>query len=238
MRKGNRKQPLDSASFHGHEDPAAVLELLTKVGDKWSIFLILSLAQLPGGRARLSELERAIPVNVHTSIIELCPEDFYALFGGADVGRLVLSQDSDGGEASAEHADSSAADQQAQLAGGFRIKECQDHHGDADAAHAERHRDAGDFAPGEAGDSRHLQQRLVFWIDAEAGIVNENPGLAGLIQERQCAQPVRVGGADNLLEGIIHGKECIPWERGLMCGLKPRPARQEKQPQFLRLRSG
>jgi hypothetical protein len=24
----------------------------------------------------------------------------------------------------------------------------------------------------------------------------------------------------------------------LMCGLKPRPARQEKQPQFLRLRSG
>ena len=61
MRKGNPKKPLDSASVCGHKDPAAVRELLTKVGDKWSIFLILSLAQLPGGRARFSELERAIP---------------------------------------------------------------------------------------------------------------------------------------------------------------------------------
>ena len=61
MRKGNLKKPLDSASVCGHKDPAAVRELLTKVGDKWSIFLILSLAQLPGGRARFSELERAIP---------------------------------------------------------------------------------------------------------------------------------------------------------------------------------
>jgi DNA-binding HxlR family transcriptional regulator len=61
MKKGKSKKPLDSASVCGHEDPAAVRELLTKVGDKWSIFLILSLAQLPGGRARFSELERAIP---------------------------------------------------------------------------------------------------------------------------------------------------------------------------------
>ncbi|MGA3011120.1 MAG: helix-turn-helix domain-containing protein [Terracidiphilus sp.] len=61
MRKGNLKKPLDSASVCGHKDPAAVRELLTKMGDKWSIFLILSLAQLPGGRARFSELERAIP---------------------------------------------------------------------------------------------------------------------------------------------------------------------------------
>jgi DNA-binding HxlR family transcriptional regulator len=61
MGKSNQKEPLDSASVCGHEDPAAVRELLTKVGDKWSIFLILSLAQLPGGRARFSELERAIP---------------------------------------------------------------------------------------------------------------------------------------------------------------------------------
>jgi DNA-binding HxlR family transcriptional regulator len=30
------------------------------VGDQWSIFSILSLAKLPGGRARFSELERAI----------------------------------------------------------------------------------------------------------------------------------------------------------------------------------
>jgi len=61
MKRGATKKPLDSASVCGHKDPAAVRELLTKVGDKWSIFLILSLAQLPGGRARFSELERAIP---------------------------------------------------------------------------------------------------------------------------------------------------------------------------------
>jgi DNA-binding HxlR family transcriptional regulator len=61
MKKDISKSPLDSASVCGHKDPAAVRELLTKVGDKWSIFLILSLAQLPGERARFSELERAIP---------------------------------------------------------------------------------------------------------------------------------------------------------------------------------
>jgi DNA-binding HxlR family transcriptional regulator len=63
-KKGKSKKPLkslDSASVCGHEDPAAVRELLTKVGDKWSIFLILTLAQLPGARARFSELEKAIP---------------------------------------------------------------------------------------------------------------------------------------------------------------------------------
>ncbi len=61
MKKTNKKKPLDSASVCGHKDPAAVRELLTKVGDKWSIFLILTLAQQPGRRARFSELERAIP---------------------------------------------------------------------------------------------------------------------------------------------------------------------------------
>ena len=61
MKKRSSKRPLNSASVCGHEDPAAVRELLTKVGDKWSIFLILSLAQLPKGRSRFSELERAIP---------------------------------------------------------------------------------------------------------------------------------------------------------------------------------
>jgi len=37
----------------------AVRELLTKVGDKWTIFVVLSL-DLLGGRARFSELERAV----------------------------------------------------------------------------------------------------------------------------------------------------------------------------------
>ncbi|MFG1265008.1 winged helix-turn-helix transcriptional regulator [Xanthobacter aminoxidans] len=38
----------------------AVRELLTKIGDKWTIFVILSL-DLLGGRARFSELERSVP---------------------------------------------------------------------------------------------------------------------------------------------------------------------------------
>jgi DNA-binding HxlR family transcriptional regulator len=38
----------------------AVRELLTKIGDKWTIFVILSL-DLLGGRARFSVLERAVP---------------------------------------------------------------------------------------------------------------------------------------------------------------------------------
>ena len=59
--KLGQNKHLDPAAVCGHKDPAAVRELLTKIGDKWSIFLILSLAKLLGGRARFSELERAIP---------------------------------------------------------------------------------------------------------------------------------------------------------------------------------
>ncbi len=61
MKKVSAKKPLGSAYVCGNEDPQAVRELLTKVGDKWSIFLILTLARLPGGRARFSELEKSIP---------------------------------------------------------------------------------------------------------------------------------------------------------------------------------
>ncbi|MBU6452465.1 MAG: helix-turn-helix transcriptional regulator [Cyanobacteria bacterium REEB67] len=61
MKKDSAKTVLSSASVCGHDDPLAVRELLTRVGDKWSIFLILSLAKLPGQRARFSELERVIP---------------------------------------------------------------------------------------------------------------------------------------------------------------------------------
>jgi DNA-binding HxlR family transcriptional regulator len=61
MKKQNKHAPLDTVSVCGHKDPMAVREILTKVGDKWSIFLILSLARLPGNRARFSEIERSIP---------------------------------------------------------------------------------------------------------------------------------------------------------------------------------
>jgi DNA-binding HxlR family transcriptional regulator len=61
MKKQNKPAYLDTVSVCGHKDPMAVREILTKVGDKWSIFLILSLAQLPGNRARFSKIERSIP---------------------------------------------------------------------------------------------------------------------------------------------------------------------------------
>jgi len=60
MKKQRRTEPLDPAAVCKSSDPMAVRELLTKIGAKWSIFLILSL-DLLGGRARFSELERAIP---------------------------------------------------------------------------------------------------------------------------------------------------------------------------------
>jgi DNA-binding HxlR family transcriptional regulator len=51
---------LDPAAICRSLDPTAVRELLTKIGDKWKIFVVLSL-DLLGGRARFSELERAVP---------------------------------------------------------------------------------------------------------------------------------------------------------------------------------
>ncbi|OIQ90577.1 putative HTH-type transcriptional regulator YybR [mine drainage metagenome] len=52
--------PLDPALVCRSSDPMAIRELLTKIGDKWTIFVVLSL-DLLGGRARFSALERAIP---------------------------------------------------------------------------------------------------------------------------------------------------------------------------------
>jgi DNA-binding HxlR family transcriptional regulator len=60
MKKPSKVGPLAPAAVCRSSDPMAVRELLTKIGDKWTIFLILSL-DLLGGRARFSGLERAIP---------------------------------------------------------------------------------------------------------------------------------------------------------------------------------
>ncbi|MEN2708747.1 winged helix-turn-helix transcriptional regulator [Sphingomonas sp. NPDC092331] len=60
MKKTARPVLLDPAAICRSSDPMAVRELLTKVGDKWTIFVILSL-DLLGGRARFSELERSVP---------------------------------------------------------------------------------------------------------------------------------------------------------------------------------
>ncbi|WP_079433284.1 helix-turn-helix domain-containing protein [Zoogloea sp. LCSB751] len=60
MHKPGKGGPLDPATICRSSDPMAVRELLTKIGDKWTIFVVLSL-DLLGGRARFSELERAVP---------------------------------------------------------------------------------------------------------------------------------------------------------------------------------
>jgi len=60
MSKTPKINTLDPAAICRSSDPLAVRELLTKIGDKWTIFVILSL-ELLGGRARFSELERAVP---------------------------------------------------------------------------------------------------------------------------------------------------------------------------------
>ena len=60
MKKVNAANHLDPAAVCKSTDPMAVRELLTKIGDKWTIFAVLSL-ELLGGRARFSALERAIP---------------------------------------------------------------------------------------------------------------------------------------------------------------------------------
>ena len=59
MKRPSKSAALDPAAVCRSSDPLAVRELLTKIGDKWTIFLILSL-DLLGGRARFSALERAI----------------------------------------------------------------------------------------------------------------------------------------------------------------------------------
>jgi DNA-binding HxlR family transcriptional regulator len=60
MKTPRKASHLDPAAICRISDPMAVRELLTKIGDKWTIFLILAL-DLLGGRARFSEIERAVP---------------------------------------------------------------------------------------------------------------------------------------------------------------------------------
>lgn len=56
-----RTAPPDPATLCKSKDPGAVRELLTKVGDKWSIFILLTLEMFPDGRARFSAIEKCIP---------------------------------------------------------------------------------------------------------------------------------------------------------------------------------
>lgn len=61
MSKTAAKRQLEPGLLCRNEDPIMFRELLTKVGDKWSIFTMLALSMLPGERARFSELNRSIP---------------------------------------------------------------------------------------------------------------------------------------------------------------------------------
>src|ERR1700677_2405623 len=61
MKMQPKNKALDPSHVCNSRDPLAVRELLSKVGDKWSIFILLTLEKFPGYRARFSELERAIP---------------------------------------------------------------------------------------------------------------------------------------------------------------------------------
>ncbi|MFA9218024.1 MAG: winged helix-turn-helix transcriptional regulator [Sphingomonadaceae bacterium] len=56
-----RTMPLDPATVCKSKDPGAIREVLTKVGDKWSIFVLLTLEMFPDWRARFSTIEKCIP---------------------------------------------------------------------------------------------------------------------------------------------------------------------------------
>jgi len=60
-KKENSNRPPDPATLCKSEDPAAIREILTKVGDKWSIFILLTLEMFPECRARFSAIEKCIP---------------------------------------------------------------------------------------------------------------------------------------------------------------------------------
>jgi DNA-binding HxlR family transcriptional regulator len=61
MKKQPKNKTLDPSYICNSKDPTSVRELLSKVGDKWSIFILLTLEKMPQCRARFSELERGIP---------------------------------------------------------------------------------------------------------------------------------------------------------------------------------
>ena len=61
MKKGMKNKNLSPEMVCDSEDAKAVREMMTRIGDKWSIFLIVSLSKTPKQRARFSELERTIP---------------------------------------------------------------------------------------------------------------------------------------------------------------------------------
>src|ERR1700733_5505052 len=60
MKKPDKNRNLSDRAVCG-EEGIAVREFLTKVGDKWTILIVVCLSQAPGCRARFSGLEKVIP---------------------------------------------------------------------------------------------------------------------------------------------------------------------------------
>lgn len=63
-------KPIDNKEFFSgqgdgkkkeHDGVCPLRELLTRLGDKWSVLLILTLARMPENRGRFSELKKSIP---------------------------------------------------------------------------------------------------------------------------------------------------------------------------------
>jgi DNA-binding HxlR family transcriptional regulator len=61
MKLLSKNKNLSPDSVCGRADGAAIRELMTRVGDKWSILLMVALSRIPKQRARFSEIERTIP---------------------------------------------------------------------------------------------------------------------------------------------------------------------------------
>ncbi len=61
MKKAGKRDALEPVALMCRSEEARVLrEFLTRVGDKWSILLVVMLARAPRGRARFSELHKMI----------------------------------------------------------------------------------------------------------------------------------------------------------------------------------
>lgn len=61
MKKAGTKQAIEPVALMCKSDETKVIrEFMTKVGDKWSILLVVVLARMPRKRARFSELQRIV----------------------------------------------------------------------------------------------------------------------------------------------------------------------------------
>ncbi len=60
MEKRRRSTPEPVVLLCNSEESRVVREFLAKVGDKWSILVVVVLAKVPGNRARFSELQRMV----------------------------------------------------------------------------------------------------------------------------------------------------------------------------------